>query len=310
LGLLVRDTGPLPDAVELVKVAENLGVDEVWQTEVGPRRDALVAVTAYLQATQRVLVGVGVTNVWTRLPPALAGAAATMAELAPRRVALGIGPWWEPAAANHGAHRHRPVTAMTDAARIIRALLTGETVDYHGEVFTAHDLQRPAVNVPLVFGVTGPRLTRLAGALADGLLLNYGTPVTAVADRLALLRAGALAAGREPAAISVRALVWCASGDRMPVRRLLVARPDLLRAAGMSDEDAHTLSRNAIGAPEGEQAWLAAEVPEAAVDLVAAAGTPAQIRAGIERFQAAGAGTVVLVPLNDPVACLRAAAGE
>ena len=87
---------------------------------------------------------------------------------------------------------------MADAARIIRALLAGETVEYQGEVFAAYDLQRAAADVPLVFGVTGPRLTRLAGEVADGLLVNYGMLVTALAQRLALVREGALAAGRDP----------------------------------------------------------------------------------------------------------------
>ena len=310
LGVLIRDTGLLPDAVRLVRVAEDLGVDEVWQTEVGPQRDALIAVTAYLAATQRLLVGVGITNVWTRLPSVLAGAAATMAELAPGRVALGIGPWWEPAAARHGARRHRPVAAMADAACIIRALLAGETVEHRGEVFTAHDLQRAAVDVPLVFGVTGPRLTRLAGELADGLLLNYGTPVTALAQRLALVHEGALTAGRNPRSISVRALVWCASGDRMPVRRLLLDRPDLLHAGGMAEADAHALSQRAAIATGEQRDRLAAEVPDAAVDLVAATGSGAEIRAGIERFRAAGADTVVLAPLTDPIVCLQAATGD
>jgi alkanesulfonate monooxygenase SsuD/methylene tetrahydromethanopterin reductase-like flavin-dependent oxidoreductase (luciferase family) len=232
-----------------------------------------------------------------------------MAELAPGRVALGIGPWWEPAAHRHGASRRRPVTAMRDAATIIKHLLAGETVDYRGGVFQAHDLERSAANVPVVFGVDGPQLTRLAGECADGLLVNYGTSAGGLAAKLVVLRDGAASAGRDPDDVRVRVLVWCAPGDDLPVRHVLLRRPDLLAAAGMDAEAATALADLAATADAAARDRLAARVPDAAVHSFAVTGPEPEVRAGIQRFRDAGADTVVLVPLGDPIACLQSVIG-
>ena len=77
----------------------------MWQAESRLVREATVPMAAFLSCTESIKVGSGVVNNWTRNPALLASTFSTLDDLAPGRVILGIGAWWDPLAAKVGIDR-------------------------------------------------------------------------------------------------------------------------------------------------------------------------------------------------------------
>src|SRR5213593_919768 len=133
VALYLQDKHPIREAMEYVRYAEERGFEAVWQAESRLVREATVPMAAYAAVTERIKVGSGVVNNWTRNAALLAATFATLDDLAPGRVLLGIGAWWDPLAAKVGIDRARPLLAMRECVEAVRRLLAGETVSYDGE---------------------------------------------------------------------------------------------------------------------------------------------------------------------------------
>jgi alkanesulfonate monooxygenase SsuD/methylene tetrahydromethanopterin reductase-like flavin-dependent oxidoreductase (luciferase family) len=201
----------------LVRGLEERGVGTLWLNEPGLARDPLVDAAACAMMTDRLRLGIGLTNTWRTIPSAIAAQVATLERLAPERVTLGIGPWHEPMASENGVHRHHLLDAMRDATAIIRGVLGGEPVHHRGTVFSVAGATLgappPTTPIPLLWGVVRPRMVALAGAEADGVQVNYLHSPEQVADTIARARAGALDAGRDPGALSFPAAVMIRVSD-------------------------------------------------------------------------------------------------
>lgn len=141
-------------------------------------------------------------NPYTRTPTLLAQTVATLDELSGNRTVLGIG------AANqmlveefHGERFDRPLTRTRETIEAVRALLSGGRVDYHGETISIDgamlDFPPPRSDVPVYMGVTGPKMLKLAGAIADGVVLNVFVSEGYVKNALDLIDEGAREASRE-----------------------------------------------------------------------------------------------------------------
>ena len=89
------------------RYAEEKGFEAVWQAEVRLVRDAIVPMAAYAAVTNRIKVGSGVINNWTRNIGLLAATFLTLDDLAPNRIICGIGAWWDPLAKNVGIDRKK-----------------------------------------------------------------------------------------------------------------------------------------------------------------------------------------------------------
>ena len=96
--------------MEHVRYAEAQGFDAVWQAESRLVREATVPMAAFAAVTERIKVGSGVVDCWTRNPALLASTFSTLDDLAPGRVILGIGAWWDPLARKVGIDRAAPLT--------------------------------------------------------------------------------------------------------------------------------------------------------------------------------------------------------
>lgn len=115
MALYLQDAHNLRDGLEYVRYAESRGFEAVWQAESRLVRDAIVPMAAYAAVTERLKVGSGVINNWTRNIGLLASTFLTLDDLAPNRVICGIGSWWDPLAKNVGIDRKKPLTAMKEA---------------------------------------------------------------------------------------------------------------------------------------------------------------------------------------------------
>ena len=123
VALYLQDAHDLRDGLEYVKYAEKRGFEAVWQAESRLVRDAIVPMAAYAAVSDRIKVGSGVINNWTRNIGLLAATFLTLDDLAPDRVICGIGAWWDPLARNVGIQRRKPLTAMRETVQLLRQLL-------------------------------------------------------------------------------------------------------------------------------------------------------------------------------------------
>ena len=202
-GIYFQDDYSLPESIELAGYAEARGFTTAWQSEVRLARESTVPVAAYLMATRHMRAGTGVLNNWTRNPVTLACTFATLDELAPDRVMLGIGAWYEPIASKVGVDRRKPLKAMRETVEVVRRLLAGETVTFDGEFVHVddvrldyvHDEARPK-RIPILIGATYMKMMEVAGEIADGVLLNYLVRPSYNDEALEHLEQGAKKAGR------------------------------------------------------------------------------------------------------------------
>ena len=180
VALYLQDAHPIRQGIELVRYAEAKGFDAVWQADSRLVRDAVVPMAAFAATTDRIKIGSGVIDIWTRNAARLASTFSTLDDLAPGRMICGLGAWWDPLAAKVGIDRSRPLKVMREVVEAVRGLLNNETVTIDGyhvqldgvELDYVHQERRPK-DVPIYIGATGMQMMELTGEIADGAVLNY-----------------------------------------------------------------------------------------------------------------------------------------
>ena len=131
--LYLQDAHTITEGIEFARYAEASGFDAVWQADSRLVREASVPMAAFAATTQRIKIGSGVVDVWTRNPARLASMFATLDDLAPGRILCGLGAWWDPLATKVGVSRDRPLKVMREVVNAVRALLANETVTIDGD---------------------------------------------------------------------------------------------------------------------------------------------------------------------------------
>ncbi len=316
--MYLQDDHQIREAVEYVRYAEDRGFEAVWQAESRLVREATVPMAAFLAQTARIRVGAGVVNNWTRNPALLASTFSTLDDLGPGRVILGIGAWWDPLAAKVGIERSRPLTAIRETVEAVRALLADETVTYHGdfvhldgvELDYVHQERRPK-EVPIYIGATGMKMMELTGEIADGVLLNYLVPPTYNAQAMEALERGAARADRTVDDLDRPQLIVCSvSNDRQTAldrARLLVTQylgqqPHIGKASGVPVTLLDEIGEMLTWPATHEQVVAASKVvPDDVVQMITASGTPAECRAKVAEYLAAGCTCPVLYSVGPNV---------
>jgi 5,10-methylenetetrahydromethanopterin reductase len=318
VALYLQDAHPIRDGMRYAQAAEAAGFDAVWQAESRLVREATIPLAAFGAVTERIKLGSGVVSMWVRNPAFLAATFSTLDDLAPGRVVLGIGAWWDPLAAKVGVHRDKPLRAMREIVTAVRALLAGETVSFDGqfvqldgvELDYVHQERRPK-DVPIVIGATGMQMMELTGEIADGALLNYLVSPGYNEGAMAALGRGAARAGRTLEDLDRPQLVVCSMDDdraaaldaaRLLVTQYLGQQPHIMRASGVPEEllaDIHQVLT--WPATHDEVVRASKLVPDEVVQLITASGTPDECRAKVAEYMAAGCTCPVLYPLGADV---------
>ncbi len=318
VALYLQDKHPLRDGMRYVRYAEQRGFEAVWQAESRLVREATVPMAAFAAVTSRIKVASGVIPIWTRNVGLLAATFATLDELAPGRVVLGLGAWWEPLAAKVGVERRRPLRAMREVVEATRRLLAMQRVTYHGEFVHLDDVEIDIVHgnrsprqVPIYVGATGMQMMELAGEIGDGVVLNYMVSPQYNTQALDALSAGAARAGRRLEDIDRPQLVVCSvDRDRAVAldraRELLTQylgqQPHIMKASGVDPELIEEIGKVLTWPATPEQIRTAMRlVPDDAVQQISASGTPEECVAKVAEYVANGATCPVLYPLGDDV---------
>jgi alkanesulfonate monooxygenase SsuD/methylene tetrahydromethanopterin reductase-like flavin-dependent oxidoreductase (luciferase family) len=202
---------PMDAIPELARMAESHGFGCVWGGEAN-NKDPTVMLAAAAAVTSRIKIGSAVYHILGRTPVTLALQAVGLSELSRGRFLLGVGAS-NPTIANwHGVTLDHPLGRVKEYLEIVRQAMRGEKLNYDGKYFSSHAFkmafQPGALAIPIYLAAFGPKMTRLAGAISDGVLINMADPleIRRIADGV---RQGATEAGKDPAAMEIICKIRC-----------------------------------------------------------------------------------------------------
>jgi 5,10-methylenetetrahydromethanopterin reductase len=284
----LRDPYPWGDLAALARRGEDLGYRALFLPEVGSR-DTLAALTGLAGETRDILLGTGVVPLPSRAPRLLAAAAATVQERSGGRLLLGVGT---------GPPGPGALERLRAAVSMLRTALSGEAATLSDGTELRLDLV-PERAPQIWIAALGPKAMRLAGEVADGVVLNWCTPER-VGRAKGELAEGAAAAGRDPAAISVAVYV------RACLEQDAAAALAAVRAAAGRYASYPAYARQFASMGLGEDAERSAaahrherpqDVSEHLVREVCLVGEPSVAAGRLESYRRAGADLPVVYPV-------------
>ena len=276
--------------VELGRVSEDLGYRCLWYTDLRFAQDCFVGLAAIAARTSTIRLGPGVVDPYSRHPSAIASAIATLDEMTGGRAVLGLGVGGQ-GLKQLGIEQKLPVAAMREAVEMIRRLLDGGEYAAQGKVISLGAAKlsvRPVQErLPIYFATHGAQVTKLAGEVADGVLIANTLNPSAFDFYVKQLEAGMAKANRPPGAVDVGLRVEACIADddeaafavmrRRVASRVLAQYPhwDYLDAIGLALPEAFVeiARRPDRGKAEAEAAPL---MPREVVESMVLAGNAAR----------------------------------
>ncbi len=290
---------PLAEHRPLVEELAALGYTDLWSSETAGA-DAFTPLTLAAAWDAHLRLGTAIVPVHTRGPALLAMSAASLADAAPGRFALGIGAS-SPVVVQrwNGIAHDAPYRRTRDTLRFLRRALAGERIDEVFDTFTVKGFRLdrvPATPSPLLVAALRPQMLRLAGQEADGVVLNW-LAATDVPTALAAL--GPEGAGKEV----VARIFVCPTGDAAAARQIgrrlvgayltVPAYAAFHRWLGRSD----ALGPMWTAWEAGDRRAAVAAVPDEVVDALIVHGDAESCREQVRRYVAHGVTTPVLALL-------------
>ena len=294
------------DYQELSSQAEKNGFEAVWVPE-GGGRDSLTSLATIAMKTDAVKLGTGILPIFARTPTNTAMGAAGMAAVSDGRFLLGLGVGHAPTVESRdGIPFNQPMTRMRETIQIIKALLSGEEVNFTGKQFkitgASMGTATPKTKVPIYIAALGPQMLEMVGELADGVLMNW-TAVDYLGEAIGHIKRGAEKAGRDPNEIDIAGYVRVAVGDNLTESRVSLRRQvaryasnsfyrNFFAQTGFDKE----MSAAAASLADGNLDKAADSITEEMQDQVAIVGTVEECRAALEKRRAAGLQLPVIAP--------------
>ena len=292
----------LAEHAEIAREAERRGYTDAWSLEV----DGIDCFSplAVVGLATGMRVGTAIANVYTRGPATLALCAAGLAEIAPGRFCLGIGAGSQPVVETwNGGTFDRPATRVREMVQFLRSALAGERVVFRGETFSVDGfrLTRPPTHpIPIHVAALRPGMLRVAGELADGVILNWLSPDD-VPKSVSVVREAARKAGRDPDAIEITARLMINVDPPTPASDLAARR----LIAGYLNVPVYRAFQEWLGRTDalgpmweawsrGDRRGAMAAIPERVVRDLIPQGAMADIRARVRRYLDAGIDTAFL----------------
>ena len=312
-GLTGESARPLSirDLIPYAQEAEELGFESVWMAEDYFYRNAILSLTTFALATDKIKLATGIINPVTRDPALIAMTFANLDEISKGRAIIGLGSSLRLRIYEHHYRKVSNLTAMKECVEVIRELLTGKKVTYNGSVFQIENIRlgvKPSrANIPIYIGAMGPKMLQLAGEIADGVLLTAGATREYVKFAVENIKKGANRAGRKPEDVDVASFViFSVSKDpevaKEAIKReiaflvTLPAMDHVLRASELlNTENVRTIRK--LG-QRGEMSKAAEHVSEDLVNSLAVCGKPQECLEKLEELRSSGLGLPIIVPIG------------
>ncbi len=303
IGIVLRDALPWHEVREVVETAEDTGYGAVFVPEIDGR-EAFSTLTGFADATQTMRLGTGVVTIWARSPVTTTMAAKTVHDVSGGRMILGIGAG-SPAGLGAAAagRRSTPLRLVEEFVRVVREAASGEPVTSGpiGDPFGAEGFRSSLAGepFPVWLAALGDGMMRLAGRVADGVLLNW-CPPERVASAKAVLADAAREAGRDAGeitvAVYVRACLGVEAHHALPplqaMTGLYASIPHYrkqMEAVGLGAEAAAAATAFAAERPH--------DVPLELVDALTITGGREDALARFDAYRQAGADLILLYPV-------------
>jgi 5,10-methylenetetrahydromethanopterin reductase len=286
------------EMLEVCREAELAGASSLWFAQHMGYREAMVSAAAAASVTQSAtLVPVAISPyLWPPLPVAMA--ISTLGEFARGRVILNVSVGNILNLSESGVEPVKPVRIMREYVEALRALWAGKPVTYEG---TLHKLRGAKMvfdqgrQYPIYVASTGPQMLKLAGEIADGVLLSAGLTLASTRRCLDFAQGGVQAKGRDPAAVRTCSLINCkVSQDGTAAKAAMLRKlAFLFRSRGHAENIKSSdldIDHQAIIAAHARHDFEGAVrlLPIEAANVFAVAGTPAQCRTRLEEYLAVG----------------------
>lgn len=212
---------PMDAIPELARLAEAHGFACAWGGEAN-NKDPTVMLSAIAAVTTRLKVGSAIYHILGRTPATLALQAVGLDELSGGRFLLGIGSSNPTIAKWHGQSLDRPLARVQEYIEIVEAAMRGEKLNFEGKFFSAHNFKmafKPSGRtIPIYLAAFGPKMTRLAGRISDGVLINMANPseIRRIAEEV---KSGAAEAGKDPSRMEIICKIRCSIASTYNVAR-------------------------------------------------------------------------------------------
>lgn len=301
---------PFGDSLVIAREAEAAGASSLWMAEHLGYRDSLGSCMAFALATKTAAVVPTAISPYLRNPMPLAMAMATLAEAAPGRVAIAVGVGNPLFLGEAGVQMEKPLRANREYVEALRALWTAEPVRQPEAMLHrlagARMMYRPPQPIPIYLAPMKEQNLRLAGRIADGVVLSAGLSPEYARVSLEFMNAGARAANRDPGVLRAASYIFFMAArntrDAMEKSRRKLAF--VLRNRFLDDSIRHS------GLPIDQEAIVAAIsardlegaarlVPDEAVEAFTVFGTRKQCAERLERYIAAGITEPVLLLVGE-----------
>jgi F420-dependent oxidoreductase-like protein len=271
-----------------IEQAEQLGIPAAWLTTGGVGLDALTLFAAAAMRTSRIRLGTSITPTFPRHPLVVVQQVQVLAQLAPGRFRLGLGPSHRPnMEAAFGVDFRAPLGHLREYVQIVKTILHRGTVDFDGRYYRAHGQIRTPVEVPVMASALRQKSFELCGEVADG-AISWVCPGVYLRDvALPAMRAGAERAGRPVPPLLAHAPV-CVHGKADEVRA--AAQQQLANYVRLPF---YVQMLTAAGFPEASSgAWS-----DAMIDAVVLSGEESRVADRLQELFAFGATEILISPL-------------
>ena len=318
---------PTHETVAMAKACDQAGFDTFWLAEAYPwwrkhsmeARSSTAITVLVAKETKRIAVGWGIISPYTRHPVQIAMEARVMQEVAGEgRFLLGLGAskiFMKEIGEGEKGKAVGPAGVMQESIQIIKAMLSGEEVNFEGEAFSAYspalkpEAHVPQWRVPLYIGATGPVLQRMGGSMADGLLTASITTPGFVRYSRKMMEEGARKANRDVANLDLGSVIVGSVGKNSAsakegaremtamylankVQNIRGSADVLLQEAGLTFEELQPIADEMERG--GRKAAARAVTDQVLEKVCPIAGTPEECIQRIEQYRQAGCTHIML----------------
>ncbi|MDG7046765.1 MAG: LLM class flavin-dependent oxidoreductase [Nitrososphaerota archaeon] len=312
LGIHLNDRMALTDVLRFSIMAEKKGFHSAWFAEARWARDALIPMGLALKETKKMMVGTAIVSDWTRNVALLASSLNTLNEIAPGRVLLGIGGGDSSLLKMMGIQKTAPLAHLREYVLALKRLLSGDVVNLEGEFIKVNGISigsaRNLPQIPIYIGGTGEKTIGLAGAIANGVVLDYLISPESTEKYISIFREGARAAGRDPAELHVAQLVLVSADEDLD-KAYQVSKShflkyfdsiyDLLRNNSRFKADAEEIMKMAKANKEPTE--IIKIIPDDLVDQLTATGDMARCRSKIKNYMKTGVDIPIIYVISGKV---------
>jgi len=316
VGLCFDGFYSIHEMIELAQLADEIGMESIWMSDHLCFRDSLTTSMALLASTKGIKVAPAPMSPYSRAPIISAMSIATMEEFAPGRVVASPGTGNAAALKEAGIESPRPLKTMREYVEILRRFLSGETLNFKGEVFQVNGAKMgfvPSAPIKMYLTAVRPRMLQLGGEIGDGVLLSAGCAPGYIGQCVAEIEKGVAKAGGSLADRDVAGFVTASVADdpreAMEANKLFLAY--IFRNAHHADNirlGGGKVDQEGLAAAVAKRDWEAAKkfISDDVVHAHSVAGTAAECRRQLESFIEGGLNLPIVLPMGSQEARKKA----